>query len=497
MTVLNVKEIYHDLHQIPELGFQEFKTSAYLADALEKLGYQVTRNVGGTGVIGEIKGSEPGPVLMLRADMDALPFIINGEQKCIHACGHDAHCSMVLAAASVLCDKIKRGTLRILFQQGEEVLNGALAVIKSGAIADVDIMLGLHVRPVQDIPYGTLSPAVKHASSTFAKIVVKGKNCHGSRPHLGVNAIEAAAAIITSVAAIKINPNVAWSCKPTIISGGGTLLTDLTSTRSLRYYLLTIRMAHRLGARVLLYGCGIGPITGEQNRRGTAAVLNRSADIVAVRDGASLALLAELGVTKPELIRSRDAAFSLRAEDMRAEASPAVRKKLAAAGKYAVYAVRPWSGDEAFAPELAAAAERLWRERGLTPVFLPMEPPRDLPLSRRIAEAVRAPSVLLDGPMTFEDAFAAVGGAALVVSMRLHALIAASIARVPFVGVSYDVKISSFMKDSGSPACVDYYGATADGLCAAAEYTLREKDRAFAPPAGSENADAVRKLLEG
>ncbi len=220
MTVLNVKEIYHDLHQIPELGFQEFKTSAYLADALEKLGYQVTRNVGGTGVIGEIKGSEPGPVLMLRADMDALPFIINGEQKCIHACGHDAHCSMVLAAASVLCDKIKRGTLRILFQQGEEVLNGALAVIKSGAIADVDIMLGLHVRPVQDIPYGTLSPAVKHASSTFAKIVVKGKNCHGSRPHLGVNAIEAAAAIITSVAAIKINPNVAWSCKPTIISGG-------------------------------------------------------------------------------------------------------------------------------------------------------------------------------------------------------------------------------------------------------------------------------------
>lgn len=235
MPVLNVKEIYHDLHQIPELGFQEFKTSAYLADALEKLGYQVTRNVGGTGVIGEIKGSEPGPVLMLRADMDALPFIINGEQKCIHACGHDAHCSMVLAAASVLCDKIKRGTLRILFQQGEEVLNGALAVIKSGAIADVDIMLGLHVRPVQDIPYGTLSPAVKHASSTFAKIVVKGKNCHGSRPHLGVNAIEAAAAIITSVAAIKINPNVAWSCKPTIISGGGTATNIIPDTAEITF----------------------------------------------------------------------------------------------------------------------------------------------------------------------------------------------------------------------------------------------------------------------
>lgn len=142
---------------------------------------------------------------------------------------------MVLAAASVLRDKIKRGTLRILFQQGEEVLNGALAVIKSGAIADVDIMLGLHVRPVQDIPYGTLSPAVKHASSTFAKIVVKGKNCHGSRPHLGVNAIEAAAAIITSVAAIKINPNVAWSCKPTIISGGGTATNIIPDTAEITF----------------------------------------------------------------------------------------------------------------------------------------------------------------------------------------------------------------------------------------------------------------------
>lgn len=221
MTVLNVKDIFHDLHKIPEVGFQEYKTSAYLAEALEKLGYKVTKNVGGTGVIGEIKGNEPGPVMMLRADMDALPFVINGEAKCIHACGHDSHCAMVLTAASILKDKVKRGTLRILFQQGEEVLNGALSVINAGAIEDVDIMLGLHIRPVQDIPFGKVSPAVKHSSSTFAKIVITGRNAHGSRPHLGVNAIETAAAIITAASAIKIDPTIAWSCKPTIIHGGG------------------------------------------------------------------------------------------------------------------------------------------------------------------------------------------------------------------------------------------------------------------------------------
>ena len=132
MNKLDPRNIYDDLHQIHELGFEEFKTSAYLADKLEAMGYKVTRNIGGTGVIGEIKGSEPGPVMMLRADMDALPFLIDGEKKNIHACGHDAHSAMLLAAASELVGKVKRGTLRILFQQGEETLKGALAVIDAG-----------------------------------------------------------------------------------------------------------------------------------------------------------------------------------------------------------------------------------------------------------------------------------------------------------------------------------------------------------------------------
>ena len=170
MTALNVKDIFNDLHQIPEVGFQEFKTSAYLADKLEALGYEVTRNLGGTGVVGVVKGAEPGPVMLLRADMDALPFVIDGEHKAIHACGHDAHCSMVLAAASLLKDKVKRGTLKILFQPAEETLGGALAIINAGVLEDVDFAVGLHIRPVQDLPFGKLSPAVHHSSSTFANI---------------------------------------------------------------------------------------------------------------------------------------------------------------------------------------------------------------------------------------------------------------------------------------------------------------------------------------
>lgn len=124
---LNVVEIWRDLHKTPELGFEENKTSAYLAEALEKLGFAVTRGVGKTGVMGVIRGAEPGPVLMLRADMDALPFRNDdGSIEAVHACGHDSHCAMVLAAASELAGRVRRGTLKILFQPGEETLHGAL-----------------------------------------------------------------------------------------------------------------------------------------------------------------------------------------------------------------------------------------------------------------------------------------------------------------------------------------------------------------------------------
>ena len=137
---LNVVEIWRDLHKPPELGFEENKTSAYLAEALEKLGFAVTRGVGKTGVIGVIRGAEPGPVLMLRADMDALPFRNDdGSIEAVHACGHDSHCAMVLAAASELAGRVRRGTLKILFQPGEETLHGALEVLKSGAVDDVDL----------------------------------------------------------------------------------------------------------------------------------------------------------------------------------------------------------------------------------------------------------------------------------------------------------------------------------------------------------------------
>lgn len=219
MERLDVLKVYADLHQIPEIAFDEHKTSAYIADALEALGYEVTRNIGGkTSVMGILRGEEPGPVLMMRADMDALPFKNeDGTVEAVHACGHDSHSSMLLAAASELVGKIKKGTLKLIFQAAEENLEGALSVCNAGVVQDVDYCLGVHIRPIQEIPPGTMSGSINHVSSTFMGVRLEGVAAHASRPHLGVNCCEAAAMVVNAITAIKLNPNFTWSAKVTAI----------------------------------------------------------------------------------------------------------------------------------------------------------------------------------------------------------------------------------------------------------------------------------------
>ena len=105
MTIYDPTALRRELHEMPELALHEKRTSAYVAEKLKALGIETHENVGGsTGVVGIIRGTEPGPVFMLRADMDALPFVIDGKPCCIHACGHDGHTAMLLAAASRLKD---------------------------------------------------------------------------------------------------------------------------------------------------------------------------------------------------------------------------------------------------------------------------------------------------------------------------------------------------------------------------------------------------------
>jgi amidohydrolase len=203
-------EIRRDIHAHPELGFEEVRTAGVVAGELARLGIPHQTGIGRTGVVGIIEGGRPGPVLAIRADMDALPILektglpfastIEGK---MHACGHDIHTTTLLGVAAVLKEMAPQlaGTVKLVFQPAEEGLGGMQAMIDDGVMEGptVDMALGFHNHP--DMPAGTFGfvrgPTL--AASDRFDIVVKGKSGHAAYPHTTVDPLVAAAYLVTQL----------------------------------------------------------------------------------------------------------------------------------------------------------------------------------------------------------------------------------------------------------------------------------------------------------
>src|SRR5690606_38441881 len=149
------------------LSWEEVNTTAYLCEALEQLGVPYETFPDQTGVVAVWDDGHPGPTVALRADIDALPHEWNGRRQAMHTCGHDAHMTIMLHALTCLkrCGFSPQGRLKLLFQPAEETGKGALSFIRKGLVDDVDFLLGLHVRPVQDMPFGQVSAAIYHGAA--------------------------------------------------------------------------------------------------------------------------------------------------------------------------------------------------------------------------------------------------------------------------------------------------------------------------------------------
>lgn len=249
------------------------------------------------------------------------------------------------------------------------------------------------------------------------------------------------------------------------ISGGGTLMQDATSTRSLLYYLFSIRQAARHGCRVMLYGCGIGPISRPGNRRRAAGVLNRCAEIISVRDHYSEAFLQELGVTKPEIRLTADPALLIDPPDSDVLHAYLRSSGLAETQRYLLLSVRPWQGFDAKVSAFAQAADYAYRKHGLVPLLYCMEPNRDLPAAKAVIAQLHCPHLLLNVASDGNQVIAMIRRMSLVLSMRLHPLIFAAGQGVPMVGVVYDPKVSGFLDDLGQTRYLPLSEVTADGLC--------------------------------
>lgn len=254
------------LHQYPELGNREYKTAAYITEQLQGLGLEIKTGIAKTGVVVILKGARPGPVIALRADMDALPVkervnipyastdsAIYGKLKVpvMHACGHDAHVAMLIGTAKVLAGMKKdiAGTVKFIFQPAEEgppegEEGGAALMVKEGVMDNpkVDVIFGMHIEswiPAGDIQYKSGSFM---ASADMFTVKVKGKSSHGSQPWLGVDPIAVSAQIIEGfqnivsrqmdltkapvvITVAKINSGVRFNIIPEEANMEGTLRT--------------------------------------------------------------------------------------------------------------------------------------------------------------------------------------------------------------------------------------------------------------------------------
>ena len=209
-----------DLHQHPELGFEETRTAGIVAERLNEYGFEVQAGVGQTGVVGLLEGAQAGPTVLLRFDMDALPIqeetglpYASQNDGMMHACGHDGHTAMGLGLAKIMSQYQGdiAGTLKFVFQPGEEGLGGAIAMIADGVLENPkpDVALAMHLWTPE--PYGKVrvvnGPCM--ASSSVFTLTVQGKGGHGAAPHLAVDPVLAAAHIVAALQSIvsrNVNP---------------------------------------------------------------------------------------------------------------------------------------------------------------------------------------------------------------------------------------------------------------------------------------------------
>ncbi|HZK01222.1 MAG TPA: amidohydrolase [Tissierellaceae bacterium] len=335
MKIRELAEKYNDYiigrrrfyHTIPELSHQEHETTENLAKDLEGMDIEVTTFPDYTGVIGLIKGGKAGKTVALRADIDALPvkeetglaFASKYPGK-MHACGHDAHMSMLLGAAKILLELKAEleGDVKLIFQGAEETGHGAEYYVKNGYVDDVDAIFGMHIWGTLDAPYFSLEPGARMASMDNFKITVKGSSTHGSSPHLGKDAIVAASSIVMNMQTFvsrmndPLNPLVVTVGT---INGGerfniiadhvelvGTVRThsrEIRESIEAKLRLIAENTARALGCEAELeYSYLPGPIINEHEN------LNRIA-----RD-AALKLYGEEGLTEmPKLMGSEDFSY--------------------------------------------------------------------------------------------------------------------------------------------------------------------------------------------
>lgn len=230
-----------------------------------------------------------------------------------------------------------------------------------------------------------------------------------------------------------------------LISGGGSLIQDLTSTQSLIYYLFIINSAKKRRAKVMLYANGIGPVRRMSNKDRAKKTLN-DVDLITLRDDESGNVLKALGVEKPPVSLTADAAFGIKNNDKESADS-----KLESLGlknkKYFCIAIRNWKYlKDGFEKEIESFCEYVYLKHNLVPLFIPMQPINDAEISRRVVANIKTCGYYIGGDYSINEVLGIIARAEFVLAMRLHAIIYAAKTGTPVIGLVYDPKVKAMME---------------------------------------------------
>jgi amidohydrolase len=319
-----------DFHQHPELSLQERRSAGIIAAHLRQLGYGVETEVASTGVVALLEGRQPGPVVMLRFDMDALPIaeenVAGYRSQCsgvMHACGHDAHMAIGLGVATVMAARRGEmaGTLKLVFQPAEEALDGAMKMMQAGALDNPrpDVFLAAHVQSECLVGTVDVSPGPIMAASDKWLCTVRGKGGHGAMPHQAVDPIVAASQVVVALQTVvsrNVNPLEAATVTVGEFHAGhacNIIPAEARLTGTIRTYSPEVR--ERVLGRLRQVAEGVAAACGARAeieiQRGTPPVVNDAGVASIVRAAAEVIVGPEHVSSSHRTMGSEDAAFFL------------------------------------------------------------------------------------------------------------------------------------------------------------------------------------------
>lgn len=260
-----------------------------------------------------------------------------------------------------------------------------------------------------------------------------------------------------------------------LIMGGGSLIQDLTSTKSLIYYVFVMNMAAKARAKVMLYANGIGPLKLEKNQRRAAAALEK-VEKITLRDRQSKIALEELGLESENIIVTADAAFGF--TNTRPDAGDAILDRIGLVSRrYFCVSIRGWKTlKEDFTTEMAVFCDYMGEKHGLSPLFIPMQPSNDAEISTQVMELAKRQSYYLQEDFSIEEILSVVAGAQFLVGMRLHSIIYGANTATPVIGLAYDPKVSAMFSELNQKYYIGLDEVSANRLIDFSEEILAHRD---------------------